>query len=76
MFTGGVGEHAGEIRMQAALGLAFLGVGLDEQRNGEISEDCEIGVEGAAARTVVVTAREDLEIAQQVRVLLARLTRK
>ena len=34
--------------------------------------DAEIGAPGAAVRTLVVTAREDLEIARQVRELLAR----
>ena len=33
VFTGGVGENSAEIRAQAAAGLAFLGVALDEQRN-------------------------------------------
>jgi acetate kinase len=70
VFTGGVGEHAGEIRANAAEGLAFLGVALDERRNRETSEDGEIGADGAAARTLVITAREDLEIARQVRAML------
>ena len=71
-FTGGVGEHAAEIRAQVAQGLAFLGVGLDERRNGKTSQDGEIGVHGASTRTLVITAREDLEIARQVRALLGR----
>jgi acetate kinase len=71
-FTGGVGEHAAEIRAQVAEGLAFLGVGLDERRNGKTSQDGEIGVHGASTRTLVITAREDLEIARQVRALLGR----
>jgi acetate kinase len=71
-FTGGVGEHAAEIRAQVAEGLTFLGVGLDERRNGKTSQDGEIGVHGASTRTIVITAREDLEIARQVRALLGR----
>jgi acetate kinase len=71
-FTGGVGEHAAEIRAQVAEGLTFLGVGLDERRNGKTSQDGEIGVHGASTRTLVITAREDLEIARQVRALLGR----
>jgi acetate kinase len=72
VFTGGVGEHSSELRAQAADGLAFLGVALDRERNRETRADGEIGVDGAAARTLVLTAREDLEIARQVRALLAR----
>ena len=69
-FTGGVGEHSAEIRAAAAAGLGFLGVAIDAARNGAADGDGEISGAGAAARTVVVRAREDLEIATQVRSLL------
>ena len=83
-FTGGVGEHAPTIRALTADGLGFLGVELDERRNAEAipaapgTSDVDgtapdawaIGAEGAPVATAVVTAREDLEIAAQVRRLL------
>jgi acetate kinase len=69
VFTGGVGEHAPAIRSRAAAGLAFLGVALDERRNDAGRADADIGAAGAAVRTFVVTAREDLEMARQVRAL-------
>jgi len=68
-FTGGVGEHAPDVRAAAAGGLSFLGVTLDEGRNRAATEDAEIGTAGAAVRSFVVTAREDLEMARQVRAL-------
>jgi acetate kinase len=71
-FTGGVGEHSAEVRAQTVAGLAFLGVSLDDARNREAHADGQIGAVGAAARTLVLTAREDLEIARQVRVVLDR----
>jgi acetate kinase len=71
VFTGGVGEHAAEIRARAAEGLRFLGVELDPQANAVADADAEIGSAGAPARALVVTAREDLEIARQVRAALA-----
>jgi acetate kinase len=71
VFTGGVGEHAPAIRERTAAGLAFLGVALDAEANAGASADAEIGAPGAAVRTLVVTAREDLEIARQVRAALA-----
>jgi acetate kinase len=70
VFTGGVGERAAEIRAQAAAGLAFLGVSLDGERNRGTHADGEIGADGAPVRTLVLTAREDLEIARQVRGVL------
>ncbi len=69
-FTGGVGEHSAEIRQAATAGLAFLGVVVDPARNEGASGDVEISGADAAARTVVIRAREDLEIAGQVRAVL------
>jgi acetate kinase len=69
VFTGGVGEHAPRVRAQAAAGLGFLGVALDERRNAAATADADIGAAGATVRAVVITAREDLEMARQVRSL-------
>jgi len=67
VFTGGVGEHAAAVRSEAAAGLAFLGIALDAARNAHAHADADIGASEAAVRAFVVTAREDLEIARQVR---------
>ncbi|HXJ63441.1 MAG TPA: acetate/propionate family kinase [Actinomycetota bacterium] len=69
VFTGGVGENSAAIRSRAADGLGFLGVSLDANASGE--PDADIGAPGAAVRAFVVRAREDLEIARQVRSVLA-----
>jgi acetate kinase len=69
VFTGGVGEHAPAVRARAADGLAFLGVALDGERNAGARPDAEIGAAGAPARSFVISAREDLEMARQVRAL-------
>jgi acetate kinase len=66
-FTGGVGEHSGLVRAGAARGLAFLGVAIDEERNGAARADAELSAPGALVRTLVLAAREDLEVARQVR---------
>jgi acetate kinase len=67
-FTGGIGGHAPAIRA-APDGLGFLGVHLDDDRNASAHGDADIGAPAARVRTVVVTAREDREIARQVRAL-------
>ena len=69
-FTGGVGENAARVRALAVAGLAFLGVGIDERRNADVEEDAVITAAGCDAHTVVIRAREDLEIARQVRRVL------
>lgn len=69
-FTGGVGENAPEIRARAVDGLGFLGLAIDGSHNGTAG-DADCSAPGARARTVVLRAREDLEIARQVRAVLA-----
>ena len=66
VFTGGVGEHAADIRAGAADGLGFLGAAVDERRNASVQGDTDITAPGAAVRAFVVTSREDIEIARQV----------
>lgn len=70
VFTGGVGENSPQVRAGAAGGLGFLGVGLDAAANGAARPDVEITAAGAAVRSFVITAREDLEIAAGVRQVL------
>lgn len=67
VFTGGIGEHQPTVRSAAADGLQFLGVAVDPARNGIASEDFDISADNSPTRVLVVTSREDLEIARQVR---------
>jgi acetate kinase len=69
-FTGGVGEHAPEVRRRAVDGLAFLGVAVDAPRNEDADGDAVVGITAGSVGVVVVTAREDIEIARQVRACL------
>lgn len=71
VLTGGIGEHAPLVRTEVASRLAYLGVAVDQDRNQAATGDADISRAGAAVRTVVVTAREDLEITRQVTALLA-----
>jgi acetate kinase len=70
VFTGGVGERSAAIRARAAAGLSFLGVSLDEAANDAPELDADIGAPGAKARAFVVAAREDVQIARDVRRVL------
>jgi acetate kinase len=71
VMTGGVGEHAPLVRAQVAARLAYLGVLVDADANERTTADGDISAPGAQVRTVVVTAREDLEITRQTTALLA-----
>jgi acetate kinase len=70
VWTGGVGQRAPVIRA-AGDGLGFLGIEIDHAKNETATTDMELTAPGATVRTLVVNAREDLEIARQVRRVLA-----
>jgi acetate kinase len=71
-FTGGIGEHQPRVRSAAAAGLGFLGVAVDPGRNEAATggSDLDVTLSGAAVRTVVIVAREDVEVARQTREVL------
>lgn len=72
VFTGGVGEHAPTVRAAAAERLGFLGVAVDPERNAAATGgEASVGAPDAPVATLVVEAREDLEIARHTRALLA-----
>ena len=70
LFTGGVGENAAAVRLGAASGLGFLGLDIDAEANVTAVPDAEVTARGAAVRSFVIAAREDLEMARQARELL------
>jgi acetate kinase len=70
VFTGGVGENSPRVRAEAMGGLGFLGVRVDPARNEEGTGDREIGMPDAPVRGFVVNAREDKQIAAEVRRVL------
>jgi acetate kinase len=70
-FTGGVGERSPRVRAEACAGLAFLGIRLDLVKNEDPgSDDADVSAPDARVRTLVVRAREDLQIARAVRAVL------
>ena len=69
-FTGGVGENSAEIRERAMDGLGFLGVAAEPHRNAAGAGDRLISPDGAAVQAFVITAREDKQIAAEVRAVL------
>jgi acetate kinase len=70
VFTGGVGEHSPQVRAAAANGLAYLGILLDPDTNNNAKPDTDISASGATTRTLVIEAREDIEIARHTRAAL------
>ncbi|MDF1603978.1 acetate/propionate family kinase [Nocardioides sp. YIM 152315] len=71
VFTGGVGEHAPDVRLATVARLDFLGLAIDELLNDEVADDADVSASGAGASTLVVAAREDLEIEREVRAVVS-----
>jgi acetate kinase len=72
VFTGGVGENSATVRRLTAERFGWLGVGIDPGRNADAESDQDLSAPAATVRTVVVAAREDLEMAREIRGLMAR----
>ena len=69
-FTGGVGENAALVRADTLSRMGFLGLSLDDEANGSAPPDAEITGPRSRVRIFVIRAREDLQIASEVRSLL------
>jgi acetate kinase len=70
-FSGGVGEHSPLIRARIAARLGFLGLAVDAGLNAAADSDTDLTAEGAPVSTLVITAREDLQIARETRSVVA-----
>jgi acetate kinase len=72
VFTGGAGENSARLRADGCRGLEFLGVALNDSANEPHDglADRLVSPTDAAVAVMVVTAREDIEIARQVREVL------
>jgi acetate kinase len=68
VFTGGIGEHAREIRSAIGERLAWLGVRIDSVANGETRE--RIGASGSAVDIFVIPTNEELMIARHCAAVL------
>jgi len=75
VFTGGAGESSARVRLDTCGGLNFLGLGIDDDLNEAASNDRIVSPPGAPTSVMVVAAREDLEIARQVREVLGQPAR-
>jgi acetate kinase len=70
VFTGGIGEHAPEVRSAIAAGLEHLGVRVDEARNAR--GDAVISAEGSPCTVRVVPTDEERMVARHARRVVAR----
>ena len=65
IFTGGVGEHAAEVRASACAGFAWMGLALDEATNAAAVADVDVATAESRARILILHTREDLMVARE-----------
>lgn len=66
IFTGGVGENAAEVRAKVCTGLEFMGLKLDTEINGSCRPDADVAQPASPGRILVIAAREDLSMLEEV----------
>lgn len=64
VFTGGIGENGPIIRDRSTRGLEFLGIELDQEKNGKTRNEADISADTASVRTFVVPTNEEMMIAR------------
>jgi len=75
VFTGGIGERSAPVRRGVTERLEFLGLALGPANETVADADADVSGPGARVPTLVVQAREDLELARQARELLQGVPR-
>lgn len=70
VFTGGIGERSAPVRRAVAARLRYLEVELGPRNEAMTGGDVDVSADDARVRTLVVHAREDVELAREARALL------
>ena len=71
VFTGGIGENDGANRKAITEGLEFMGITVDDAKNGVRGKVADISKDGAVCKTLVIPTNEELMIALDTQRLLS-----
>lgn len=66
VFSAGVGENAALVREKIIRPLKFLGLELEESLNSRCKPDMDVSTSTAKARVLVIAAREELQMLQEI----------
>jgi acetate kinase len=73
VFTGGVGEHASQIREWVCQNLDYLGLQLDRAANATCKPDADVALAASPGRVLVIATKEDLSILRETKRLLSNI---
>jgi len=71
VFTGGIGEHAWQIREWACQNLGHLGLQLEPAANAACKPDADVSSAASQARILVIATNEDLTILRETKQLFS-----
>ena len=70
VFTAGIGENDGAMRVKICSYLEFLGIKIDEEANGKRGEEIVISTPDSKVTVLVIPTNEELAIARETVALL------
>ncbi len=70
VFTAGIGENNPKIRKMACEGLEFMGIEIDQEKNGKRGLEIDVSTKDAKVRTLVIPTNEELAIAKETKKLI------
>ncbi|MBQ8381517.1 MAG: acetate kinase [Clostridia bacterium] len=73
VFTGGIGENVPAYRSYVCEKLAFLGVKIDEKKNGIRGEEIEISTPDSTVKVFVIPTNEELVIARDTLEIVSKM---
>ena len=71
-FTGGIGENDKALRAYVCENLAYLGVKIDEEKNGERGKEIKISTDDSLVDVYVIPTNEELAIAQDTLSIISK----
>ena len=65
VFTAGIGEHDGDVRMAVVEDLEYMGIKVDKEKNANLTDGiCEISTADSRVKVLVIPTNEELAIAR------------
>lgn len=65
VFTAGIGEHDGDVRMAVVEDLEYMGIKVDREKNANLTDGiCEISTADSRVKVLVIPTNEELVIAR------------
>lgn len=72
VFTAGIGENSGSMRMKICEGLEYLGINIDPTKNNIRGEEIDISDKDASVKSLIIPTNEELMIARDTKEIISK----